>query len=82
MTVLKLLNCRRCDDVLKLIEKERVCECGGCRGRVSEAGEVTATGSARVLTIGWEAYDGIEEGETRPFSVLPSAQYRAGGGRL
>ena len=73
---MKLLNCRHCDDVVKLVEKERSCECGHARGSVSDSGAVTVSGSGRVLAISWEAYDGIEEGEARTFTVLPRAQYR------
>jgi hypothetical protein len=76
---LLLMNCRRCDDVVKLVEKERACECGLARGKETDAGEVTVTGSVRVFTITWEAYDGIEEGESRGFGVLPRAQYRGRG---
>lgn len=70
-----LLNCRACDDVVKLIEKERSCECGRSKG-VSTPLLTATTGPARTLVIAWEAYDGITEGESRPFTVLPRVQPR------
>ncbi len=73
---MKLLNCRRCDDVVKLIEdRPRSCECAACRGSLSETGGVRVTGPARVLEIDYESYDGIAEGEQRPFTVLPRQRY-------
>lgn len=70
-----LLNCRACDDVVKLVDKERSCECGRSKG-VSTALLTATTGPARTLVISWEAYDGITEGESRPFTVLPRVQTR------
>ncbi len=82
---MKLLNCRRCDDVVKLVEnKERSCECGATRGKLQPeikrndviyAERVLVTGAERVLEISWEAYDGIVDGETRMFGVLPKNRY-------
>ncbi len=77
---LLLLNCTRCDDVVKLVEKVRICECGGARGKASDNGEVEALGSARVLAVGWKAYDGLGDGGQGTICVLPRAQYRARGG--
>lgn len=75
---MKLLNCTRCDDVVKLVDNGRGCECGASYGRLrDEAPDVT--GPCRVLTIDWEVYDGLTEGIARPFGVLPKAQYRAKG---
>lgn len=86
MITLKLLNCRRCDDVLKLVEdKERSCECGSVRGKiqpeVKRDGVIYAErvlvigGASRVFEIPWEAYDGVVEGETRDFRVLQKSRY-------
>ncbi len=82
---MKLLNCRRCDDVVKLVEnKERSCECGSTRGKLQPevtrngtvfAERVLITGAERVLEISWEAYDGIAEGEVRDFGILPRKRY-------
>ena len=75
-STMKLLNCRRCDDIVKLIEdKYRSCECGACQGVTLENGRVLVAGPARVLEIGWEAYDGIAEGEVKLFGVLPIHKY-------
>ena len=84
-STMKLLNCRRCDDVVKLVsDKERSCECGLAKGKIiaetERAGHIYAeriqlTGSARVLEISWEAYDGIAEGEQRDFGVVPRNRY-------
>lgn len=79
IATLKLLNCRRCDDVVKLVEgKERSCECGATRGRLATQASrerVLVSGAERVLEIPWEAYDGIAEGETRAFGVVPRNRY-------
>lgn len=82
---MKLLNCRRCDDVVKLVEdKERSCECGAVRGKIQPelkrggviyAERILISGPERVLEIPWEAYDGITAGEMRYFSVLPKGRY-------
>jgi len=74
-----LLNCTRCDDVVKLVEKVRTCECGAARGKLSDSGEVEALGSARVLAINWRSYDGLGGGGEGAIGVLPQAQYRAKG---
>lgn len=75
-----LLNCRRCDDIVKLIEKSRSCECGASSGRLeNESAGAEVTGPARVLLIPWESYDGIVEGEERAFQVFPRDQYRSRG---
>jgi hypothetical protein len=76
---LLLLNCTRCDDVVKLVEKVRICECGGTRGKVDEDGNVEALGSPRVLSIAWRVYDGLGDGGQGAMDVLPRAQYRAKG---
>jgi hypothetical protein len=76
---MKLLNCRRCDDVVKLVEgKSRSCECGATTGSIQAAAgaeRVQLSGAGRVLEISWEAYDGIAEGEVRTFGVLPRSRY-------
>ena len=77
---MKLLNCTRCDDVVKLVETLRSCECECSSGKTEFGGtEVHLTGPARVLTIDWEVYDGLAEGNERPFGVLPRALYRGRG---
>jgi hypothetical protein len=72
-----LLNCRACDDVVKLVEKSRSCECGKSSGLLNGVGGLYwLIGPCRALAITWEAYDGITEGESRPFIVLPRVQTR------
>lgn len=76
---MKLMNCRRCDDVVKLVEgKTRVCECGATQGSIQASTvpeRVLVWGAGRVLEISWEAYDGIAEGEVRTFGVVPRSRY-------
>jgi hypothetical protein len=74
-STMKLLNCRRCDDVQKLVEQERTCECGVTKGSISSKGQLSLSGPGRVFEIDWEAYDGIAEGEERAFGVLPRHRY-------
>jgi hypothetical protein len=75
---MKLMNCTRCDDVVKLVDKIRFCECGMCQGVAGEDGSVDVGGAARVLTIAWETYDGLAEGVTGEIGVLPRAQAKGG----
>lgn len=77
---MKLMNCTRCDDVVKLVETPRQCECGMSSGYVyPDDSGVSIFGPARVLTIAWEVYDGLGEGSQGRIGVLPRAQYRAKG---
>lgn len=71
--LLFLMNCQACDDVVKLIEKTRNCECGHSSGQLTHP-TYFVTGAARVLAIRWEDYDAAIEGEPRPFTVLPRVQ--------
>jgi hypothetical protein len=74
-----LLNCTRCDDVVKLVEGLRACECGATLGKADEDGNVETIGPARVLSIAWRVYDGLGDGGQGSMDVLPRAQYRAKG---
>lgn len=33
---MKLIYCKNCQDVVRLIEKERFCECGKCSGKYTD----------------------------------------------
>lgn len=69
---MKLLNCTRCDDILKLVDlRERRCECGACIGAVDKQEAVTATGPVRVLEIPWTEYDQAMPGDWRRWRVQP-----------
>lgn len=73
---LLLLNCVRCDDIVRLVEAYRTCACGRTGGRISLTGAVVdSLVTARVLEIDWESYDGVAEGDPRNFTVLPRVQY-------
>lgn len=73
---LLLLNCVCCDDIVRLVEARRACECGRSEGWITLTGAVVKSiVTARVLEIDWESYDGIAEGESRHFTVLPRVQY-------
>lgn len=66
-----LLNCKRCDDILKLSElRTRTCECGSCSGSLDKSGKVTTTGSPRLFEIPWTEYDLADKsGEWRRWRV-------------
>jgi hypothetical protein len=54
----KLLNCKNCDDVLKLTDfRTRTCECGACTGTVDAKETAATTGPARVFDLPWSEYD-------------------------
>lgn len=65
---LLLMNCRQCDDVLKLVGRIRVCECASSSGRESD-GQALTDGPCRVLAIDWEQYDGAVPREPRTWFV-------------
>jgi len=73
---LLLLNCTHCDDVLKLVDQARSCECGRSRGAMQSDNRPSVTGPARVFTVAWEFYDGLCEGTPGPVSVLSSEKSR------
>lgn len=73
---MKLLNCQSCDDVVRLTEQNRSCECRKSSGFLTNDRGLHVTGPARVLLVSWESYDGIAEGEQRPFTVIPRSEYR------
>jgi len=63
MAAMFLLNCRRCDDVLKLTElRQRVCECGQTHGIM--VGDQADTNGGRLIELSWEEYDLAAPGET------------------
>lgn len=67
---MKLLNCKRCDDVVKLVDiRTRTCECGAASGKLEGDERATVTGPARVFVIRWEDYDGAMPGERKAWSV-------------
>lgn len=60
---MKLLNCKRCDDVVKLVDnKTRSCECGLSSGRVDKQDIPDVTGPARVIELPWQEYDQASDG--------------------
>lgn len=68
---MKLINCRRCDDVVKIVEKMRVCECGQSAGRELDGERVYVSGPCWVLGIAWMEYDGAgKDAPPRSWSVL------------
>lgn len=64
-----LLNCRECDDILRITEGHaRTCECGKSAARFA-AGTLLRTGPSRVIEIDIEEYDGAAPGEDRKWRV-------------
>jgi hypothetical protein len=69
---MKLLNCRQCDDVVKLVDKVRSCECGRCTGVLDAVGgTLLVTGPARVFEIPWPEYDQAAGGEWQRWRMVP-----------
>lgn len=65
-----LLNCRSCDDILRLDEdRPRPCSCGGSAARFVK-GEWMLSGNARLLKIDFEEYDGAAKGLRRVWEVV------------
>lgn len=60
-----LLNCRNCDDILRLNDDvARSCLCGQSKATI-EDGEVVTTGPSRIFEIDYEQYDGAAPGENK-----------------
>ena len=68
---MKLLNCRQCDDVLKLVDKLRSCECGRSTGMLNGHEPPVTTGPARVFEIPWPEYDQAAGGEWQRWRMVP-----------
>ena len=65
-----LLNCRSCDDILRLDEERgRACLCGMSAARFV-AGKWMVSGNARLLKIDFEQYDGAAKGLKRTWEVM------------
>jgi hypothetical protein len=55
---LVLLNCRACDDIIRLLEQRRRCACGASSGQLDAAGEPRIEGRhAELMELDWEDYD-------------------------
>ena len=70
-----LLNCRSCEDILRLTEKRRTCECGKSTGnmvKVKGGGEEPHIDGtyARILAMQFEDYDRLVPGEVACLVVL------------
>lgn len=72
-----LLNCTKCDDIQRLVQKPRYCECGECRGAVDSTGNHPEVQGfhARLLKIDWEQYDSAAPGEPKTWTVCYSDQH-------
>jgi len=65
-----LLNCRTCDDILRLDEDHvRACLCGGATARFVK-GAWVLSGNSRLLSIPFEQYDGAAKGLLRTWKVI------------
>ncbi len=64
-----LLNCTRCDDVQRIVERQRGCECDSVHAMLDIHGKPHLIGPGRILTIPWEAYDGAAPGDQRTWTV-------------
>jgi hypothetical protein len=65
-----LLNCRVCDDILRVDEDyPRPCQCGKSGARYVK-GEWILSGPSRFLLIPFEQYDGAVKGLPRVWQVV------------
>lgn len=66
-----LLNCRSCDDILRMDEEfQRPCMCGKSTARFV-SGKWMVSGPTRMISISFEQYDGAAPGLSRTWMVLP-----------
>lgn len=64
-----LFNCQRCDDIQRIIEKPRSCECGTLSAQLDSNNQPALQGPGRLIRIPWEEYDAAEHGEKRPWII-------------
>ena len=70
-----LLNCTQCDDLLKLVDRVRTCECGRSSGHLTPPRPPVVTGPARLIEIPWEQYDLASGGHWQRWRlVLPRSR--------
>ncbi len=62
---MKLLYCRRCDSVVRLVMKERSCECGKTSGRYLDSLHAIYTGPAVPFGIANSSF--VEAMRNQPF---------------
>ena len=53
---IKLLNCLRCGDILRMYRSARMCKCKASQGRYVGAYDVSFSGPARIIGIGSMGY--------------------------
>lgn len=59
-----LMNCRNCEDVQRITEKLRRCECGKTEAVVLKSGAPEVRGVyGRILAMNFEDYDKLAPGE-------------------
>lgn len=64
-----LLNCKKCDDVVKLVDQLRRCECGHSSGQLLHEQPVL-TGSARLVELPWTEYDNASAGDWQRWRIV------------
>ncbi len=66
-----LLNCRDCDDILRLEDGlRRPCMCGHSTAAFDSRGKVMVSGNARLIEISYEDYDSAAPGEPKRWKVV------------
>ncbi len=70
-TSILLLNCKSCDDILRLEEDHlRPCLCGQSTARPDARGQWIVAGPARLMSIPFEEYDGAIKGAPRKWFLV------------
>lgn len=65
-----LLNCKSCDDIVRVDDLSRPCHCGKSSVRFDAQGTPELSGQGRLMTIPFEDYDGAIPGETKTWWLL------------
>lgn len=73
-----LLNCRLCDSLVTIHDRDVRCVCGKARAvqTATVGAPVSYTGGPlRLWQLAWEAYDGAVVGEERPLRLVHEVSF-------
>ena len=74
---MKLLNCKACQDIVKLFKDERACQCGKSTGRYVNDRMVEFAGPARVISMQSLDYHRGEFGVNYPWYFIPEEGHQS-----
>jgi len=73
--IMKLIFCKSCEDVLKLMEYRKVCDCGSSWGEYIDDSLINAVYGGKAVPIGFNNRSFVEA--LRPMSIKDSVEFVA-----